>query len=368
MSEDGYIILLNSKIYSGFKNTNLNITKNLTFINIDNITVIDGGENSRIFNVYSNQINISGLTFKNGLADNGGAIKFNEELSDCIINATFINNKASQCGGAIYFAKAASNVTVESEFRSNTAKDANAMYFNKRSSEVLISDSLFLNNNAWVNDINCDGGVSLKESWFGGTIQNPNVYVENVDVLNYLILNPTFYTDGRAMGLPITMDLNLYSYNPTTQNIDKYTGNKFENLTLSLYSNRGVLNKDSVKLGEEFMFLPIMAPSFIVITCGDATTTIHIIGLYSSLSGDAENLTWNENSGFSLSDNFGAFNYENPIFGNEYNFTDDISNGGDVAKNIASDKDDGSINSVNLIGILILIICGTIFVVRRRKT
>ena len=83
--------------YKGTTNTGLTIGKNLNFIKYGDSEAIFNAEDSRrIWFVTATSINIIGLTFKNGKADNGGAIYFSNAISNSNINATFINNTATR--------------------------------------------------------------------------------------------------------------------------------------------------------------------------------------------------------------------------------------------------------------------------------
>ena len=82
---------------------NLGISKQLNLLKYGSgDAVFDAEHNSRIFSVTASCINISGLTFVNGNAGEGGAIYFSNAISNSNINATYINNTA-EYGGANYF-------------------------------------------------------------------------------------------------------------------------------------------------------------------------------------------------------------------------------------------------------------------------
>ena len=100
--QDDNTIMIASGEYKGIDNTNLTFDKNLNFIKYgDGETIFDAEGLSRIWTVTATSINITGLTFKNGKADKGGAIFITNRLSKSNINAIFINNTAEN-GGAIY--------------------------------------------------------------------------------------------------------------------------------------------------------------------------------------------------------------------------------------------------------------------------
>lgn len=315
---DGEIIYVVSGSYNI---TDLNITKNISIVSFDN-TLVESDGNSRIFNIYSSKANIFGLTLNNGNSDNGGAIKYYSDIADCFINATFIGNNASEAGGAVYFAGSTSNVTVDARFINNTAQNASAMYFAKKSSDTLITDSLFLNTQSDLSgDIYAVGGVSLYDSWFGGNKTDSLVNVENVDVLSYLFLNPTLSGDTYEIGSPLTIDLNLYSYNPKTGSIGKYSKNRFDNLTLTLSSDTGSLSTNSVKWGEKFTFTPLNSSSRIYVTAGNVTTQIVFEKSDIGLSVFVENLNRTGDFKLIMSYNLNASGNVTFIIGNLSVFT-----------------------------------------------
>lgn len=97
----------NSKIiiHEGtYKENNLNITKSLEIVGEGNV-VIDAENSSRIFTINtgtSDTVLLSGITFANGRAYQGGAI-FVRNAVTTIDNSKFINNTALTEGGAIYW-------------------------------------------------------------------------------------------------------------------------------------------------------------------------------------------------------------------------------------------------------------------------
>jgi len=83
--------------------------KNLT-INGNNHTV-NALEQSRIFLVNSEDVVLNNITYKNGVADSGGAIYVNASATNLIIsNATFENNLANIYGGAIFWNSSSGNI------------------------------------------------------------------------------------------------------------------------------------------------------------------------------------------------------------------------------------------------------------------
>ena len=97
------------------------IDKNIT-IN-GNGFIIDANEKSRIFTVTAESINITNVTLKNGNAEHGGAIYFENAVCNANINATFINNTA-RYGGASYFCSDVTNSAISGTYTSNNATQA----------------------------------------------------------------------------------------------------------------------------------------------------------------------------------------------------------------------------------------------------
>ena len=101
MSSNNSKIIIHDGIY---KENNLNITKSLQICSQGNV-VIDGENSSRIFTINtkpSDEVLLSGITFINGRAYQGGAI-FVRNAITTIDNSKFINNTAITEGGAIYW-------------------------------------------------------------------------------------------------------------------------------------------------------------------------------------------------------------------------------------------------------------------------
>ena len=122
-AQDGDTIWIASGEYTGKDNIGLTIAKNLNFIkNGDGEAIFDAENSGNIWTVNSTSINITGLTFKNGNSTNGSAIYISHEVKSNI-NATFINNTASNRGGAIYIVSGGISGTLNSVFINNTASD-----------------------------------------------------------------------------------------------------------------------------------------------------------------------------------------------------------------------------------------------------
>ena len=101
-ADDGDDIYIAPGIYKGKNNVNLNIDKKLSLINWTSGDVIfDGEGKNSMFKIYTDSLNISDLTFKNGIGFNeipGGLLLFENGLKNSFIKATFINNKMPYCG------------------------------------------------------------------------------------------------------------------------------------------------------------------------------------------------------------------------------------------------------------------------------
>ena len=121
--QDGNTIMIASGEYKGTNNTGLEISKSLNFIKYgDTETIFDAESQSRIWTVTATSINITGLTFKNGKDDYGGAIIFENPIFNSNIAGTYINNTAESSGGANYFYNQVSNSTITGTYINNTAK------------------------------------------------------------------------------------------------------------------------------------------------------------------------------------------------------------------------------------------------------
>lgn len=87
------------------------------------------------------------MTFKNGNSTNGGAIYISHEVKSNI-NATFINNTASNRGGAIYIVSGGISGTLNSVFINNTASDwGGAIYIDSGGISGNVNGT-FINNKA----------------------------------------------------------------------------------------------------------------------------------------------------------------------------------------------------------------------------
>ena len=111
---------------------------------------INALEKARIFYVTASSINITGLTFKNGKANNGGAIYFKNAIYNSNINASFINNTATDDGGANYFWYLVSESTIAGTYTNNNATGyGGANYFNHHFSYSTIAGTYTNNTGKW---------------------------------------------------------------------------------------------------------------------------------------------------------------------------------------------------------------------------
>ena len=144
----------------------INLTRNYTYDQWDTMTegvlidrnvtingngfMIDAKGKSRIFKVTAESINITDVTFKNGKAYEGGAIYFENAISNSNINATYTNNTARN-GGANYFNGAVNNVNLSGNFTGNCVKvNGGANYFKNTVTDAIFTCN-FTNNTAGYN-------------------------------------------------------------------------------------------------------------------------------------------------------------------------------------------------------------------------
>ena len=162
--QDGNTIMIASGIYAGTNNTGLTINKKLNFIKYgDDEAIFDAEKQRQIWTVTSTSINMTGLTFKNGKADNGGAVSFSNYIMNCnIVNCSFDSNFASEDGGAINFLGSVSFVNItNNNFTNNKAiMDGGAIAQNQRNK--IISNNTFRKNNFINNTGDCGGAIMMQ--------------------------------------------------------------------------------------------------------------------------------------------------------------------------------------------------------------
>ncbi len=301
-------IIIASGEYKGTNNTNLTIDKNLTFIKYgDGEAIFDAESKNRIWYVNATSINITDITFKNGNATSGGALHFEKSLINSNINATFINNTAtdetwgggaiyidedysgnltgifinntaSYCGGAIYCQHLSGNLTgtfinntganvcgavyiftisgnISGTFINNTENNnpvAIYIYGDSSNPTAKIKDAIFINNNIYskvnkITAINC---------WFGNNATNYNATPDagtNVTLPNWLFLNATADPAEVPLGQNSTITFKLDSYNSTSNTTNSYNASKI-NAAVSLTQTLGELDKTTALFDEKIIY------------------------------------------------------------------------------------------------------------------
>jgi len=143
-------------------------TGNLIFIiggtvSIQNLTIVKA--NDPIVN--NGQLTVKDCTFKNNTA-NGGAIHNENQLT--VTDSTFINNTALQFGGAIDNC-CGSTIITGCTFNDNRAPNGGAIYHNESNGiKLIVNNSIFNNNTAthYGGAISCNGNVTVNNCTFTG--------------------------------------------------------------------------------------------------------------------------------------------------------------------------------------------------------
>ena len=170
--EGGIVNIENNYTYDdSFSNNGIVITKPIT-INGNGFTINALGQ-SRIFNITAtSNVILNNITFINGYSNLGGAIIFNNAVSNVEIDhCKFINNTATENGGAIYAKGIFRNNTVKnSEFTSNFAtKNGGAIYIYTQSSMNSFENISFSNNKANTAD---GGSINFHNAMTNSTFKN----------------------------------------------------------------------------------------------------------------------------------------------------------------------------------------------------
>ena len=234
-SENGDSIMIASGLYTGSENINLEISKQLNLIKYGNgEAVFDAQGNSRIFIITATHFNITGLTFKNGKEESGGAIYYtNTMVNELIynINAIFINNTATRHGGANYFQGKLINSTINGTYINNIAGHGGANSFSGQINGLTI-DGTYTNNtgkmgggvtfmNILSSDFKITGTYEYNQAKNGGVN-----YISGLDMANSTITGSyshnTATQNGGVNYIEITT-INTtitgsYSHNTATQN------------------------------------------------------------------------------------------------------------------------------------------------------
>ncbi|OWT33767.1 hypothetical protein BGI41_00780 [Methanobrevibacter sp. 87.7] len=117
-SKNNSIIYIDSGTYTGNKNSNITINKNLKITSYNGEVIITG-ENNQIFKITKNtNVIINNLTFKNTKTNTNGGIIYSE--GNLTINNSKLTNNTAQNGGAIY---SQGNLTIDNtKFNNNSAQ------------------------------------------------------------------------------------------------------------------------------------------------------------------------------------------------------------------------------------------------------
>lgn len=178
-----------------FFDNELPITNNVTLTGGGNIT-FDGGDTTRLFFIRSGgALTVSGITFQNGFATDGGAISTESNGGMPIPNtwltvtdSQFNNNRASTDGGAFYTLNGSINITNTTFSNNHSGRNGGAMFIVSGGS-LNISATTFVNNQSG----NAGGALALNGTLYirnsvfrgnsslgGGAIWNyGNIFVDS---------------------------------------------------------------------------------------------------------------------------------------------------------------------------------------------
>ena len=225
ISSNHSTIVIHEGIY---KENNLNITKSLDIISQGNV-VIDAENSSRIFTINtvtsSDKVLLSGITFINARAYQGGAI-YVRNAQTTIENSKFINNTAMTEGGSIYW-NAPYGKVINTLFYDNSARDGAAVswggvnasedLFGVKSDYGEIINCTFENNHLMQDDDACVG-LSVYADYvkiINSTFKNHNViYNSSFEVLysngdNSQIIGCLFINNSMTMAGALGLDGNF---------------------------------------------------------------------------------------------------------------------------------------------------------------
>ena len=209
-ADPGDTILLNTRVYNGNGNNNVNIYQNITIQGNGprEDIIIDSNSQGRAFMIISDNLNVTfiNITFKNGANVDYGAAVYNPYNGTTLtfINCLFINNNAATSGGAIYNA-GANMIVNQSTFTNNIARGANvniggfggAIY--NTGLNMVVDQSTFIGNNA---SIKIDETYYNSNAGAGGAIYNSG--------LN-MIVNASSFTNNNANDLGNTGGGGIYN-------------------------------------------------------------------------------------------------------------------------------------------------------------
>ena len=190
-----------------YKEHDLNITSALDISGEGNV-IIDAQQLGRILDINTaDAVNVSGITFTNGNADKGGAIKI-KDAKVTIDNDNFVNNTASSWGAAIMWDANDGKLT-NSVFDDNTCRNAAVVIgeyswtARKYSGNNAVIENCLFNNNHNVEVGNC----------MGLDISGSNVVVKNTNFTNN---KGEAYSEHGALyikGDDVTVDTCLFENN-----------------------------------------------------------------------------------------------------------------------------------------------------------
>ena len=226
-AEEGSTVYLeNNYINDGnFSSEGISITKAITVEG--NGFTIDASKYSRIFNIDATKnVILNNIKFNAGNASDGGAIKFNNAISDCVIsNCEFFINYASKDGGAIYFNDITNVNITDTQFRTNEAENnGGAIYVYGISDGNLFENVIFVLNRAakWdggaINFYQGASNTKFKNAYFavnnavsdnGGAINSDSTFINNT-FQNSVFQSNLAANNGGAIYIYGNADENLF--------------------------------------------------------------------------------------------------------------------------------------------------------------
>ena len=225
--------------------------ENITIVG--NSTILDAQYQSQIFYICeSKNVTIRNITFKNGYADMGGAIYWENCADGSVSGCSFVNNTARLEGGAIYWGCVGGSVSgcsfvnnaasfggaIQGEgsdggsvsgcsFVNNTADyNGGAIFWNAENGKV--SGCSFVNNTADYN-----GGAILWNYHSNGQIYN-SIFVNNN--ANYGVIH--FHNYGSSNNL--TINNNIFLNNSCGSEISSYQSDNASNIDFNWFGNNAI--------------------------------------------------------------------------------------------------------------------------------
>ena len=202
------------------------------YVVLNNMVFKNAKDNAVEFNKKNSNSAIKNCIFENGIGTYGGAILFNNNVENLIIDSTkFINNKKAVGGGAIYFTKESNNNIIRNcEFVGNSARTGGAISFENNVNNNYFINNEFITNNATTTNMNYGGGAiyfekDLKNSVFennkflynNATTYGGAIYINGNDI-NNTMKNSTF-TDNNAKNYGGAIFINKLSHNSKNSNL-----------------------------------------------------------------------------------------------------------------------------------------------------